>query len=127
MIHESALSPSAVDGQILNQLPTHISEEPKIFSTPHHLDGGGDRKIRVTDKIHKSSIGRGSSVPLKYISDDTLRTMNRLLSELEYPPVGPDWNRAPSPYLAADSTTEESETTIRVEDGLRSSPRYSYD
>ena len=32
MIHESALSPSAVDGQILNQLPTHISEEPITFT-----------------------------------------------------------------------------------------------
>lgn len=108
-----------------------VDEDPglldKIFSMPHHLDGGGDRKIRVTDKIHKSSIGRGSSVPLKHISDDTRRTMNRLLSELEYPPVGTDWNLAPSPYLAADSTTEESETTIRVEDGLRSSTRHSYD
>lgn len=91
-----------------------------VFKVPHD-QGGGDVKVTAAGKIHKSSIGSGSTLNIDFLPDEMLSRMNGVLEQLEYPTVGRDWNSIPSPYLGADSTTEESDGVVKVPDGLRSS------
>ena len=90
----------------------------EVFSTQHD-QGSGDRKVLFTKKINTDSIGRGSTISRSLIPDDLLEKMNRLLARLDYPPVGDDWDNAPSPYLRTEITSEESETVSSVEDMFR--------
>ncbi len=77
----------------------------EVFSTQHD-QGSGDRKVLFTKKINTDSIGRGSTISRSFIPDALLEDMNRLLARLDYPPVGDDWDNAPSPYLPAGVATE---------------------
>ncbi|HEX7773050.1 MAG TPA: sulfotransferase, partial [Pyrinomonadaceae bacterium] len=77
----------------------------QVFSTQHD-QGSGDRKVLFTKKINTDSIGRGSTISRSLIPDDLLEKMNHLLARLDYPPVGDDWDNAPSPYLPAGIATE---------------------
>jgi protein-tyrosine sulfotransferase len=86
-----------------------------VFSTEHD-QGSGDRKILFTKRVNTDSIGRGSTISRSLIPDELLDRMNLLLARLDYPIVGNDWDNAPSPYLAARITTEESETVSSVEE-----------
>lgn len=71
----------------------------KVFAVKHDL-GPGDPKVMFTKKIHKNSVGLGSTISRRFITPELLEKMNALLGRLGYPPVGPDWDQAPSPYLA---------------------------
>jgi putative sterol carrier protein len=86
----------------------------EVFST-HHDQGSGDRKVLFTKQINTDSVGRGSTISRSFIPDDLLEKMNRLLARLDYPPVGDDWDNAPSPYLPAGIATEENEPVSSVE------------
>jgi len=90
----------------------------EVFSTQHD-QGSGDRKVLFTKKINTDSVGRGSTISRSLIPDDLLEKMNRLLAQLDYPPVGDDWDNAPSPYLpagiAAGITKQESEIVSSIE------------
>lgn len=90
-----------------------------VFSTQHD-QGSGDRKVLFTKKINTDSIGRGSTISRSFIPDDLLEKMNCLLGQLDYAPVGDDWDNAPSPYLPAGIPTEESEIVSSVEVMFRS-------
>lgn len=85
-----------------------------VFSTQHD-EGSGDRKILFTKKVNTDSIGRGSTISRSSIPADLLEKMNDLLAQLEYPPVGDDWDNAPSPYLPAKHATEQVEIVSSVE------------
>ncbi|HSK63124.1 MAG TPA: sulfotransferase [Pyrinomonadaceae bacterium] len=99
--------------------PTLLNE---VFSTRHD-QGSGDRKVLFTRKINTDSIGRGSTISRSFIPNDLLEKMNRLLARLDYPPVGDDWDNAPSPYLpggiAAETATQENETVSSIEEMFR--------
>ena len=90
----------------------------EVFSTQHD-QGSGDRKVLFTKKINTDSVGRGSTISRSLVPDDLLEKMNRLLAQLDYPPVGDDWDNAPSPYLpagiAAGIAKQESETVSSIE------------
>lgn len=90
----------------------------EVFST-HHDEGSGDRKVLFTKKIKTDSIGRGSTISRSFIPDALLEKMNHLLARLEYPPVGDDWDNAPSPYLPPAVAKKESETVSSVEEMFR--------
>lgn len=89
-----------------------------VFSTQHD-QGSGDRKILFTKRVNTGSIGRGSTISRSFIPADLLEKMNHLLARIEYPPVGDDWDNAPSPYLPAKITTEEVEIVSSVEEIFR--------
>ncbi len=89
-----------------------------VFSTQHD-QGSGDRKILFTKKVNTESIGHGSTISRENIPADLLVKMNDLLTQLEYPPVGDDWDNAPSPYLPAKIATEEVEKVSSVEELFR--------
>jgi protein-tyrosine sulfotransferase len=75
--------------------------------------GAGDYKIPYTDSIQKSSVGQGHAVPAGMIPPDLLLVINTLLTELEYPQIGADWNTVPYPFAAeADADPENSEEAI---------------
>lgn len=79
-----------------------------VFST-HHPTGPGDPKALFARTIHKKSIGKGSAISRRDITDDLLQKMNDLLETLGYPLVGPDWDQAPSPYIEAFAQGSEDE------------------
>lgn len=89
-----------------------------VFSTQHD-QGSGDRKILFTKKVNTESIGRGSTISRENIPVDLLVKMNDLLTQLEYPPVGDDWDHTPSPYLPAKIATEEVEKISSVAEIFR--------
>ncbi len=89
-----------------------------VFSTQHD-EGSGDRKILFTKRVNTDSIGRGSTISRSIIPADLLEKMNHLLAQLEYPPVGEDWDNTPSPYLPSKVTTKEVETVSSVEEMFR--------
>lgn len=72
-----------------------------VFFAPHDA-GLGDTKVWFSRKIHRNSIGLGSSISRLHIPKDLLERMNALLEELGYPIVGSDWDRAPSPYITPE-------------------------
>jgi hypothetical protein len=82
----------------------------------HHDEGVGDDRIRFSKGISRRSLGKGSRVSRAKIPSDLLEQMNALLSELNYPVVGPDWDTAPSPYLPPETVTDESEVVTTVEE-----------
>lgn len=84
-----------------------------VFSA-HHEDGHGDVKVQYTKKISKDYIGKGSGIRRGWVPPALLERMNRILEELRYPVVGPDWDHAPSPYLPADSKSGQSESALTV-------------
>jgi hypothetical protein len=77
-----------------------------VFTTPHD-QGSGDRKILFRRKIEHNSIGQGSALSREDVPPALLARVNELLLELDYPAVGPDWGRTPSPYLPAGSPENE--------------------
>jgi protein-tyrosine sulfotransferase len=81
-----------------------------------HDAGPGDDRIHFTKAISKRSLGKGSLVSRAKIPSDLLGQMNALLSELDYPPVGPDWDQAPSPYRTAEPVTDQSEAVATIEE-----------
>lgn len=89
--------------------PNVLSE---VFSTQHD-PGPGDIKIKFSRRINESSIGKGSRLPLRAISDDLLERMNNLFVKLDYPVIGPDWDFTPSPYRA-ESMDEQIECVEAV-------------
>lgn len=89
-----------------------------VFSTQHD-QGSGDRKILFTKKVNAESIGRGSTISRENIPADLLVKMNDLLTQLEYPPVGDDWDHTPSPYLPAKIATAEVIEISSVEEMFR--------
>lgn len=86
-----------------------------VFSTQHD-QGYGDPKIMYSRKISKSSIGKGSSISRTRIPDALLEKMNRLLAELDYPTVGPDWDIMPSPYTRSEHAAEEDKLVSSVDE-----------
>ena len=86
-----------------------------VFQVRHDI-GPGDDRIRFSSQISKHSLGKGSKVARTLIPPDLLEQMNAVLSELNYPTVGPDWNSAPSPFLPPETATEESEVVPTVEE-----------
>ncbi|MBC6477899.1 MAG: sulfotransferase [Hormoscilla sp. GM7CHS1pb] len=88
-----------------------------VFSVKHD-QGAEDHKVKFSQRIHKNSIGKGTSIKLKYIPKHLLKEMNKLLEELEYPPVGPDWDTASSLYTPRDSGAKEDNVTLNVEEIL---------
>jgi protein-tyrosine sulfotransferase len=80
------------------------------FSAPHDHDSG-DIKILFTREIHQNSIGKGSTIAVRSLTDELRQKMNHLLERLDYPLVGPDWGQSESPYLKA--FTRESDTGKR--------------
>jgi putative sterol carrier protein len=81
-----------------------------IFSTAREV-AGGDHKILLSDRIHTSSLGKGSTISRKLISAEMLGRMNALLEELEYPLVGPDWDSSASPYGVVAATEQQHDVT----------------
>jgi protein-tyrosine sulfotransferase len=82
----------------------------------HHDLGPGDDRIRFSKKITRHSLGKGSKVSRANIPADLLEQMNAVLSELNYPIVGPDWDTAPSPYSPPETVTDESTAVTTVEE-----------
>ncbi len=78
----------------------------EVFSAKHDA-GPGDIKINFSQRIKKSSIGKGSKLPLRAIPAQQLERMNQLLAKLDYPLVEEDWDFTPSPYRN-DSSEEQS-------------------
>jgi protein-tyrosine sulfotransferase len=82
-----------------------VSFEPKLLDsifTVQHDPWPGDVKVTFTKEIHDRSIGKGASISILHIADELLHKMNDLLARLDYPLVGPDWDRqAVSPYIEA--------------------------
>ena len=112
---------------VLNTVPTleamfaflGLRFDPKMLDSVfrvHHDEGVGDDRIRFSKEISKRSLGKGSKVPVEKIPSELLEKLNALLSELNYPTVGPDWNNSPSPYLQPETTTEERKVTTTVEE-----------
>lgn len=74
--------------------------------------GAGDYKLPYTSSIQKASIGQGHAVPAGMIPPDLLLVVNTLLTELEYPQIGADWNTVRYPFAAqqsAGATAQEAE------------------
>lgn len=86
-----------------------------VFSVRHD-EGIGDDRIRFSKEISKRSLGKGSNVSRAEIPADLLELMNTLLTQLDYPPVGPDWNTAPSPYAPPEIVADKTETVPTVEE-----------
>jgi protein-tyrosine sulfotransferase len=89
--------------------------DPKIVSSVfavEHDDGPGDVKVKFSKSIHQSSVGKGSTIARSSIDNNLLKKMNDLLKELDYPVVGPDWDRQPSPYVGASQVTGGNETVV---------------
>lgn len=82
----------------------------KIFATQHD-QGDGDTKVRFASKIHDQSIGQGSMISASFIPANLLNEMNAVLSELDYPIVGPDWDHTPSPYRSAAVSSAPAQPT----------------
>ena len=112
---------------VLNTVPTleamfaflGLRFDPRMLDSVflvHHDEGVGDDRIRFSKEISRRSLGKGSRVPREKIPSDLLEKMNSLLSELNYPTVGPDWNSSPSPYLQPETVTNESKTATTVEE-----------
>jgi hypothetical protein len=72
-----------------------------------HDQGEGDLKVIFTTSIHTESVGTGSRLRRDNIDDKTLEKVNKLLEELGYPIIGPDWGTAPSPYLQGEVRQKE--------------------
>lgn len=72
----------------------------QAFVVPHETDGG-DAKIHFTTQVESSYIGKGSTLHWSEMPPKQVARMNRVLGELGYPEVGPDWNDIPSPYAEA--------------------------
>lgn len=67
----------------------------KVFSVPHDRGRApGDEKVTFSNRIHRNSLGRGSSIPWQAITPQLLEKMNALLRELGYPQVGPNWEQS---------------------------------
>lgn len=54
-----------------------------VFDSYHDL-GYGDPKVRFSDKIHKNSIGHGTSIPLSSIPNNFIPEINSLHNQLGY-------------------------------------------
>jgi len=85
-----------------------------VFSVRHDR-GAEDHKVKFSQRINKNAIGKGSSIKLQYIPKHLLGEMNGLLEELDYPPVGPDWDIAPSLYPPTDSQPKQDGVAANVE------------
>jgi hypothetical protein len=97
-------------------LEWHESLLDSVFSTPHDA-GAGDTKIHFTKSIKTGSLGLGSRISRAKIPSELLTKMNDLLIQLEYPIVGPDWDSAPSPYLAAAAVaTDPKDEVLTIEE-----------
>jgi protein-tyrosine sulfotransferase len=69
-----------------------------VFRSQHDA-GPGDVKIEFARRIYTGSIGKGSALDRSAIPNEMLEGLNAVLTSLDYPEVGPDWNHSPSPYL----------------------------
>lgn len=72
----------------------------------HELErfGPSDHKIWETGSIHDNSVGRGYRVPADAIPPQVLDMVNRLLGELAYDQVGPDWGLSASAVTAREES-----------------------
>lgn len=84
-----------------------------VFTTPHD-QGSGDRKILFRRKIESGSVGQGSTIAREDVPPALLARVNELLSELDYPPVGPDWGRTPSPYVPPPRPQAGDDTEVKT-------------
>ncbi len=71
-----------------------------VFKSKHD-PGPGDTKILFSNRISVENIGAGSCITRKQIPEEVLERVNKVLEDLEYPVVGPDWDTSPSSYLPA--------------------------
>ncbi len=83
----------------------------KVFSVDHD-PGLGDPKLIYSTQVHQNSIGKGSKISRSRIPEPLLKEMNMLLSELDYPVVGDDWDTAPSLYRTMDTMPTQGKTII---------------
>jgi Putative sterol carrier protein len=77
--------------------------------TVRHEEGHGDVKVQYAKSIETSFIGKGSNLRRGWVLTHLLDEMNKLLEQLGYPIVGPDWDHAPSPYVNKASTAAQAE------------------
>jgi hypothetical protein len=87
----------------------------RIFSTPHDL-GLGDLKTSYSKNIYKNAVGKGSTIRPERIPGEMLERINHLLTELEYPLVGPDWGSTPPQYLQSDLAEAEEQLPSSVKE-----------
>jgi protein-tyrosine sulfotransferase len=78
----------------------------QVFSVRHD-EGIGDLKVVFSSNIHRNSIGKGSTIKPRTISDVLRERMNAVHRDLEYPEVKPNWDSVPSPYGAAPTRAEQ--------------------
>lgn len=90
-----------------------VEWDPRIVDSVfavEHDEGPGDGKVKLTKKIHKSALGKGSRIPWKMIPEELLEQMNELLRELDYPEIRQGWNETPAAaYLQARDEAEADE------------------
>jgi len=76
-------------------VPPELEVIDGALSRPH-LKGYGDHKILATSFVNTDSLGRGRVVPLSFLSDVAVESMNGLMAALEYVPLSENWNHLPS-------------------------------
>jgi hypothetical protein len=89
--------PEAILREVLTfcnlEYPDEYSEVINFGGTDRFDDSGpGDYKVRFSQRIETSSVGRGRRVPVELIPPPLLEGINTNLSELGYPQVDSDWN-----------------------------------
>lgn len=78
-----------------------LSWEPELLQRAfhtHHDSGGGDPKVRFTDRIELDRINSGTGIPLRDVSDTHRKRANDLLIQLGYPQLGTDYPIAASSH-----------------------------
>jgi hypothetical protein len=76
----------------------HADVFEKAFRTAHD-EGGGDPKIRFASRVEQGSVGKGSKIPIDFLSPETFAAVNETLDGIGYPTLGRDFNQIPNPYV----------------------------
>jgi protein-tyrosine sulfotransferase len=112
--------PEKVVGPLLRFLEVRSdSDLPDRVFLSRHDEGVGDIKAQTSNRIRKDAVGKGSAISLSLIPPHLLEEMNALLSQLEYPIVGPDWDSISSPYIPADADASRPVHDCRAVAGVR--------
>lgn len=88
-----------------------------------HLEGYGDFKIGLTDRLTSDSVGRGSAVPIRLLTPFALSNLNSLVEQVGYEPISADWNLCPSPLRRGMLEEERASCSRGIEGYLRVSAR----
>jgi protein-tyrosine sulfotransferase len=85
----------------------HDALVTRTFSSAQGEYGAGDHKLKFTRAVHEASVGRGKRVPVSMLPQGILDVINRPLTALGYPPLGPDWNSEPRATASALRSVRE--------------------